>query len=41
MTSYKAIIFDVGGVCTGSPFQGIIKYEKQYNLPKNYVNVAM
>jgi hypothetical protein len=41
MAFYKAIIFDVGGVCVGSPFQGISRYEKQKNLPKDYINVAM
>ncbi|GBC07006.1 hypothetical protein RclHR1_00720015 [Rhizophagus clarus] len=41
MQPYKAIIFDIGGVCVGSPFQGVAKYERLCNLPKNYINVAI
>ncbi|CAG8661275.1 12463_t:CDS:2 [Ambispora leptoticha] len=41
ITSYKAIIFDLGGVCIGSPMQGISKYEKEHGLPPNYINVAI
>ncbi|CAO3614038.1 unnamed protein product [Cunninghamella blakesleeana] len=37
----KAVIFDIGGVCVGSPMAGIHCYEKQYNLPRNYINVAI
>ncbi|CAG8533000.1 3331_t:CDS:2 [Ambispora gerdemannii] len=40
-TNYKAIIFDLGGVCVGSPMQGISKYEKEHGLPPNYINVAI
>ncbi|CAG8735975.1 971_t:CDS:2 [Acaulospora morrowiae] len=40
MTSYKAVIFDIGGVCVGSPFNGIAKYEKEHHLPPNFINVA-
>ena len=39
--TYKAIIFDMGGVCVGSPFEGIMKFEKEHNLPHNYINVIM
>ncbi|CAG8570307.1 8796_t:CDS:2, partial [Funneliformis caledonium] len=39
--SYRAIIFDLGGVCVGSPFQGISEYEKKYGLPENYINIAI
>ncbi|KAG0266348.1 hypothetical protein BG011_002467 [Mortierella polycephala] len=38
---YKAVFFDIGGVVVGSPFQGIADYEKEYNLPVNYLNVAI
>ncbi|KAG0223652.1 hypothetical protein BGX31_008379 [Mortierella sp. GBA43] len=38
---YKAVFFDIGGVVVGSPFSGIAAYEKQHNLPVNYLNVAM
>ncbi|KAF8937630.1 hypothetical protein BGZ58_002391 [Dissophora ornata] len=38
---YKAIFFDIGGVVVGSPFSGIADYEKEHNLPVNYLNVAI
>ncbi|KAG9061490.1 hypothetical protein KI688_007068 [Linnemannia hyalina] len=38
---YKAILFDIGGVVVGSPFQGIADFELQHNLPVNYLNVAI
>ena len=38
---YKAVFFDIGGVVVGSPFSGIADYEKEHNLPVNYLNVAM
>ncbi|CAG8735950.1 8228_t:CDS:2 [Acaulospora morrowiae] len=41
MTSYKAVIFDIGGVCVGSPFNGIAEYEKEHHLPPNFINVSM
>ncbi|CAO3638020.1 unnamed protein product [Cunninghamella echinulata] len=37
----KAVIFDIGGVCVGSPMAGIHCYEQQHNLPRNYINVAI
>ncbi|KAI8967033.1 HAD-like domain-containing protein [Mycotypha africana] len=37
----KAVIFDIGGVCVGSPMAGIRKYEIQKGLPRNYINVAI
>ncbi|ORX46762.1 HAD-like protein [Hesseltinella vesiculosa] len=37
----KAVIFDMGGVCVGSPMTGIHKYELAHNLPRNYINVAI
>ncbi|CAG8784169.1 6235_t:CDS:2 [Dentiscutata erythropus] len=39
--TYKAIIFDMGGVCVGSPFEGIMRFEKEHNLPHNYINVII
>ncbi|CAO3668238.1 unnamed protein product [Rhizopus stolonifer] len=36
-----AIIFDIGGVCVGSPMAGIHAYEEKYGLPRNYINVAI
>jgi hypothetical protein len=38
---YKAVFFDIGGVVVGSPFQGIADFEREHNLPPNYLNVAM
>ncbi|KAF9295549.1 hypothetical protein BGZ88_001864 [Linnemannia elongata] len=38
---YKAVLFDIGGVVVGSPFQGIADFEVQHNLPVNYLNVAI
>ncbi|KAF9922011.1 hypothetical protein FBU30_007911 [Linnemannia zychae] len=38
---YKAVLFDIGGVVVGSPFQGIADFEQQHNLPVNYLNVAI
>ncbi|KAI8336999.1 HAD-like domain-containing protein [Chlamydoabsidia padenii] len=37
----KAVIFDIGGVCVGSPMEGIHRYEKEHQLPRNYINVAI
>ncbi|KAG2212619.1 hypothetical protein INT47_000595 [Mucor saturninus] len=37
----KAVIFDIGGVCVGSPMAGIHRYEQQHGLPRNYINVAI
>ncbi|KAJ3056768.1 hypothetical protein HK097_004340 [Rhizophlyctis rosea] len=38
---YKAVIFDVGGVCVHSPLEGIRAYEKRLNLPTDYLNLAI
>ncbi|KAG2185601.1 hypothetical protein INT44_002394 [Umbelopsis vinacea] len=38
---YKAVIFDIGGVCVGSPMQGIHRYEKKVGLPRNYINLSI
>ncbi|KAI8890326.1 epoxide hydrolase N-termina [Backusella circina FSU 941] len=37
----KAIIFDIGGVCVGSPMAGIHRFEKEKGFPRNYLNVAI
>ncbi|KAI9472396.1 MAG: HAD-like domain-containing protein [Benjaminiella poitrasii] len=37
----KAVIFDIGGVCVGSPMAGIHRFEEQHGLPRNYINVAI
>lgn len=36
--SIKAIVFDIGGVCVGSPLHAINQYEAALNLPHNYLN---
>ncbi|KAI8359790.1 HAD-like domain-containing protein [Blakeslea trispora] len=38
---FKAVIFDLGGVCVGSPMAGIHRFEKENGLPRNYINVAI
>lgn len=37
-SSYKAVIFDIGGVVLRSPFIGIAAYERVHGLPSNYLN---
>ncbi|KAI7855942.1 epoxide hydrolase [Circinella umbellata] len=39
--TFKAVIFDIGGVVVGSPMAGIHKYEQEQGLPRNYINVAI
>lgn len=34
----KAIVFDIGGVCVGSPLHAINIYERRLKLPHNYLN---
>lgn len=34
----KAIVFDIGGVCVGSPLHAINQYEKSLDLPHNFIN---
>ncbi|GJJ12262.1 hypothetical protein Clacol_006503 [Clathrus columnatus] len=34
----KAVIFDIGGVVVRSPMLAIARYEKENNLPPNYIN---
>ncbi|KIN94482.1 hypothetical protein M404DRAFT_168133 [Pisolithus tinctorius Marx 270] len=37
----KAIMFDIGGVVLKSPFVAIAEYEREKNLPPNYLNVSI
>ncbi|KAM0787116.1 hypothetical protein ACM66B_006371 [Microbotryomycetes sp. NB124-2] len=37
----KAVIFDIGGVCVGSPIEGVHAAERRYNLPHNYLNASI
>lgn len=37
----KAILFDIGGVCVLSPFQGILDYEAANNIPQGWINYAI
>ncbi|CAO1620503.1 unnamed protein product [Sympodiomycopsis kandeliae] len=37
----KLILFDIGGVVVGSPIAGVHIYEKEHNLPYNYLNVSI
>lgn len=34
----KAVVFDIGGVCVGSPLHAINAYEKSLGTPHNYFN---
>ncbi|KAF2710116.1 epoxide hydrolase-like protein [Pleomassaria siparia CBS 279.74] len=38
MAPPKAILFDIGGVCVISPFQAILDYEKDNNIPIGWIN---
>lgn len=35
--SYKAVIFDFGGVITSSPFEAFNRYEAAHDLPENFI----
>ncbi|KAF2185690.1 HAD-like protein [Zopfia rhizophila CBS 207.26] len=37
----KALLFDIGGVCVVSPFQAILDYEIENNIPIGWVNFAI
>ncbi|CDW99882.1 hypothetical protein [Sporisorium scitamineum] len=39
--TFKAVIFDIGGVVVGSPLFAINRYEKEHGLPCDYLNVAI
>ncbi|GAC97766.1 hypothetical protein PHSY_005353 [Pseudozyma hubeiensis SY62] len=41
LMTFKAVIFDIGGVVVGSPLFAINKYEKEHGLPFQYLNVAI
>ncbi|KAF2643811.1 HAD-like protein [Massarina eburnea CBS 473.64] len=41
MTPPKAILFDIGGVVVISPFQAILDYEVENNIPVGYINFAI
>lgn len=36
--TYKAVIFDLGGVVLGSPLHAIADYERELGIPVNFVN---
>ncbi|KAJ2841538.1 hypothetical protein IWW36_006229, partial [Coemansia brasiliensis] len=40
-TKIRAVIFDIGGVVVQSPFLAISAYEREHELPANYINVAL
>ena len=35
---FKAVFWDFGGVITSSPFQAFSSFEKENNLPKDFIN---
>ncbi|KAF7502035.1 hypothetical protein GJ744_008482 [Endocarpon pusillum] len=37
----RVLLFDIGGVCVVSPFQGILDYEKAHNIPVGYINYSI
>ncbi|KAJ3551147.1 hypothetical protein NM688_g4892 [Phlebia brevispora] len=37
----KAVIFDIGGVVCRSPLIAIAKYEREHNIPNNYINCSI
>ncbi|KAJ3726350.1 epoxide hydrolase [Lentinula guzmanii] len=40
-TPFKAVIFDIGGVVVRSPFIAIARYEREHQIPDNYLNCLM
>ncbi|KAJ3534601.1 hypothetical protein NMY22_g6858 [Coprinellus aureogranulatus] len=40
-SSYKAVIFDIGGVVMRSPFIAIAAYEQELGLPVDYINTSI
>jgi epoxide hydrolase-like predicted phosphatase len=36
--SFRAVIFDLGGVVLGSPLQAIARYERELGIPAQFVN---
>jgi len=41
MSPYKAVIFDVGGVVCRSPLAAIAAYERENDIPENYINISI
>ncbi|KAI8814102.1 epoxide hydrolase [Cladochytrium replicatum] len=41
LVGFEAVVFDIGGVCVRSPFEGIAEFEQKHGLPRNYINVAI
>lgn len=41
MSRIRAVIFDVGGVLTPSPFEALTAWEKAHNLPPGYATAAL
>ncbi|KAI9178817.1 hypothetical protein H9P43_005479 [Blastocladiella emersonii ATCC 22665] len=37
----RAVVFDLGGVCVGSPVHAIRRYERWVGLPANYIGVCI
>ena len=37
LDQYSSIFWDFGGVITSSPFEAFNKYEKENNLPENFL----
>lgn len=38
MTRHRAVVFDIGGVVTGSPLHAIAAYEREHGLARNALN---
>ena len=39
-TDIKAILWDFGGVFTSSPFEAFERYERDHNLPKDFIRTV-
>ncbi|PHH73741.1 hypothetical protein CDD82_5299 [Ophiocordyceps australis] len=40
-TQPKVLLFDIGGVCVGSPFQAILDYELSLGIPPGWINFSI
>jgi putative hydrolase of the HAD superfamily len=38
MTTFRAVLFDLGGVVLGSPLHAIARYEEELGIPANFIN---
>lgn len=38
--SYRAVLFDFGGVFTTSPFEAFARYEAEHGLPKDFIRLT-